>query len=134
MIQITEENCISFLKEKFPRFIPYWNSFVDYWGLGQGITIKMLPFGEYAVDVIKSKDEIEMKKLFDYVEFLICNGDDSVQTAMTTSFLEHLMGKDPHEIQFTTFVKYLGKKSIEYCKAWDKFTGVKTKGLWEDEA
>lgn len=22
--------------------------------------------------------------------------------------------------------------SVEYCKAWDKFTGVKTKGLWED--
>lgn len=133
MIQITEDNLIALLKEKFPRFIPYWNSYIDYWGLDEGITMKVLPLGKYAVDMIKSKDEAEMKKFFDYVEFLICSGDDLVQTAMTTSFLEYLMSKDPNEIQFTTFAKYLGKNSIEYCRAWDKFTGVRTKGLYNDE-
>jgi hypothetical protein len=27
------------------------------------------------------------------------------------------------------FVDMLGPKSKEHCRAWDKFTGVKTKGL-----
>ncbi|NGX46998.1 MAG: hypothetical protein K1000chlam3_00367 [Chlamydiae bacterium] len=132
MEKITSENCLILLKEKFPQFLPYCESYVNYWGIDQGITTQMMPFAEYVIDIIQSKDEAKIKEIFDYVEFLICDGNDSVQNAITTSFLELLLSKDPDEIQFTTFAKYLGKNSIEYCKAWDEFTGIKTKGLWED--
>ncbi len=92
--------------------------------------MKILPFGEYAIDVIKSNDEIEVKRIFDFVEFLLHAGDESVQTAMTTGFLEYLMNNDPDEIKFSKFAKYLGENAIGYCKAWDEFTGVRTEGLW----
>lgn len=132
MEKITGENCIELIKEKFPKFLPYWESYIKDFGSDNGLNIQMIPFEEYAIDTIKSNDELEIKRFFDFVEFLLCNGDESVQNAIATSFLEYLLSKDPDEIQFPTFAKYLGKNSIEYCRAWDEFTGIKTKGLWED--
>ncbi len=93
----------------------------------------MMPFEEYAIDTIKSDDEVEIKKIFDFVEFLLCNGNESVQNAIATSFLEYLMSKDPDELNFSKFAKYLGENAIGYCRAWDKFTGIRTEGLWEEE-
>ena len=132
MEEITGEKCIELMKEKFPKFLSYWKSYIRDHGSDLGLTIQMMPFEEFTIDVIKSNDELEVKKIFDFVEFLLCNGDESVQNVITTSFLEYLMSKDPDEIQFTSFAKYLGKNSIGYCRAWDKFTGVKTKGIWKD--
>jgi len=133
MEKITGECCIELMKEKFSEFPIYWEDYIRDFGSDLGLHIQMIPFGEYAVDVIKSNDEVNVKKIFDFVEYLLHEGDDDVQTAITTSFLEYLMSKDPDEIQFSKFAKYLGENSIGYCRAWDKFTGVKTKGLWEDE-
>jgi hypothetical protein len=132
MEPITGERCIELMKEQFPKFPSYWEAYLREHGADNGLHIQMLPFEEYTIDTIKSNDEAEMEKIFNFVECLLCNGDDNVQTAITTSYLEYLMSKDPDEIQFTSFVKYLGKNSKAYCRAWDKFTGVKTKGLWED--
>lgn len=98
-------------------------------GVNQGITIQMIPFSEYVEDLIKCNDEEEMEKIFDLVEWLLQNDDESVQTAKATSFLEYLLSKDPDEIKFKRFIKYLGKETINYCKAWDKFTVVKTEGV-----
>ena len=131
MEAITSERCIELMKENFPKFISYWETYISDHGSDLGITIQMLPFSKYTIDVVKSNNNEEMVKIFSFVEFLLCNGDDDVQTAITTSYLEYLMSKDPDEIQFTTFVRYMGKNSIEYCRAWDEFTGVRTKGLWE---
>lgn len=131
--QITAVNFINLIKEKFPKFIAYWESYISEWGLDEGLTIQMLPFSDYAIDVIKSNDENEIKRVFDFVEFLLCNGDESVTYAITTSFLEYLLSHDPDEIQFSKFSRYLGENTVNYCKAWDKFTGIKTEGLWDNE-
>jgi hypothetical protein len=130
MEKILAERCIELIKESFPKFPPYWESFIRDFGSDPGLIFQMLPFEEYTIDAIKANDEVEIKKIFDFIEFLLCNGDDYVQTAITTGFLEYLMNKDPDEIKFSKFVQYLGKNSIEYCRAWDKFTGLKTEGLW----
>lgn len=131
MTKITSEHCINLIKEKFPKFLNYWDAFVRDFGSDNGIHTQMLPLGAYTLDLIKSNDEIELKKILDFVEILICNGDDAVQSAMTTAYLEYLMSKDPDEIQFSKCVKYLGENAIGYCRAWDEFTGVRTAGLWE---
>jgi hypothetical protein len=91
----------------------------------------MIPVGDYAIDVIKSKDEIEIKRIFDFVELLLQEGDQSMRNAAATGLLEDLLSKDPAEIKFSTFVKHMGEEAIAYCKAWDEFTGVRTKGLWD---
>lgn len=133
MEKITAENFEDILKNKFPNFFPYWQSHFNYWGIFDegGLSHKISPFSNYVLDVIKAHKEIEIKEIFDFVEYLLCEADESVQTAICTVFLEFLLSKDSAgEIKFMTFAKYLGKNSVEYCKAWDEFTGCKTKGLW----
>jgi hypothetical protein len=132
MEEISDETLINLIKEKFPKFTPYWESYIQDWGLDEGVIMKMLPFNEYVVDVIQSQDEKEIKRIFDFVEFLMCNGNDLVQAAIATGFLEGLLNKDPNEIQFIKFRQYLGKETISHCRAWDIFTGVMTKGLHDD--
>jgi hypothetical protein len=133
MEKISGEKCIALMKENFQKFPVYWDDYIRVFGSDEGLTMQTLPFCEYVIDMIKANEEREIKKIFDFVEYLLLEGDDDVQTAMTTAFLEYLVSKDPDEIQFSKFAKYLGENSIGYCRAWDKFTGVKTKGLWEHE-
>lgn len=118
------------MNEKFPGFRPYWESFVRNGGLDDGLTFQVIPFGDYAIDIVKSNNEIEAKKIFDFIDFLLYNGDQSVGDAIATGLLEHLMHKDPVEFNFSKFVPYLGSHAIVYCRAYDKLTGVKTEGLW----
>jgi hypothetical protein len=133
MEKITAENCIPTLIEQFPDFLPYWELYIEKWGADEGISIQMFPLADYIVDAIKNKNDIKIKKIFDFVEFVLCNGDQSIQDAIATSLLEDLLNRDPKEIQFVTFAKYLGENTIDYCRGWDEFTGVKTKGLWDFE-
>jgi len=134
MEKITGERCIELMKENFPKFSTYWDSYIENYGSDLGLTIQMSPFEDYAVDAIKAKDEIKIKKIFDFVEFLLINGDESVQGAIATGFLEYLMNITPEQIKSSAFVQYMGKNAIEYCRAWDEFCGVRTEGLWtEDE-
>ncbi len=91
-----------------------------------------MPFSDYVIDVIKANKLSELKEIFDFVEFLLRNGDDTVQAAITTGFLEDLIDKDPKEIQFKYFCHLLGKNTLNYCRAWNEFNNFKTEGLWED--
>ncbi len=145
MTEVSDKELINLIKEKFPKFIPYWEDYDNYWNCDEDtisdkdiisdedLISEMIPFVSYVVEVIKSNDTLEIKKIFDFVEFLMSNGNELVQTAIATGFLEYLLSKDPDEIQFIKFRQYLGHKTIEYCRAWDRFTGVYTKGLHDDE-
>lgn len=126
---IKEEELIIFLIKEFPKFKPYWESFLDNWSMDEGITIKIYPFSDYALDIIKSENESEIERVCEFIEYLTINGDEGVQAAMTTVVLEYLLSKDPEEIQFKKFAHHLGKESVEYCKAWNEFCGCKTEGI-----
>lgn len=131
MEQITDIKCIELLKDKFPNFIPYWESAIGKdFELDDSLFIKFMPFENYVVDIIKINNKTEIRKIFYFIEILLCDGNEDVQTVITTGFLEYLINIAPEEIQFDKFVQYIGKKAIEYCRAWDKFNGVRTEGLW----
>ena len=127
---ITEKICIDFIKEEFPKFIPYWEDYIRKEGQNDSINIKLIPFEKYTIQVIKSNDTVEIKKIFAFIEFLLREGNESVQTAICTGYLENLMSKDPDEIQFSTFANYMGEDAIGYCKGVDASNGTRTKGLW----
>ena len=82
---------------------------------------------------ISTKKQRELKEIFLLAEFFLNDGDHHVRSAVATCFLEGLINFISHNrITSEKLMPYLvGKESIEYCKAWDKFTGVKTKGLWD---
>jgi hypothetical protein len=134
MEKITGERCLKLMKEYFPVFSSYWDSYIENYDSDLGIAAQMLPFEKFAVEAIKAKDEIKIKKIFYFVEFLFLNGDESVRNATAKSFLENLMGRDPEQIKFSTFVQHLGKYALRYCRAYDKFTNSKTEGLWDNHS
>jgi len=130
MKKITEEQCLNLLKERFPNFIPYWDSSVSCWETTEGMLAQMIPFSQYAEDVLKNNNIVEIKNIFDFVEFLLCGGNESVRNGIATCFLEYLFNIDAAGIKFTSFCQYLGKKSLDYCRVWDKLCGNRTEGLW----
>ncbi len=131
MKKITEENCMETLVEQFSGFAGYWSSYIKEGGADDGLTIKLMSFARYIIDLAKNNETSELEKIFNFVEYLVCHGDESVQTAMTTGLLEGLLNISPERINFKVICPYLGKESKEYCRAWDEFCGLKTEGLWD---
>ena len=72
------------------------------------------------------------EEIFDLVELLIIDGDEDVKNAVCTCFLANLQNIASNENDFddSHYVSLLRAKSIEFCKHWDEYTGVKTEGLW----
>lgn len=118
--------------DKFPGFQNAWQVHVEWWeGEEAGFCNDMSAFSIYTRDLIKhGKSHEEVKNIFDFIEELVVSGTEEVQTVATTCFLENLINAvDWGRIPASSFVHLLGKESREYCKAWDKFTGVETEGL-----
>ena len=128
--------------DKFPNLQKsiYWEEyylFVDYNGkedlecCGVMTTLSM-----YVRDILSKtlsdEKEQEIKEIFSLIEFFIDEGNQSVQDAASTCFLENLINSTSWgKLKSETFLCYLGPESKAYCKAWDEFTGVKTEGLWD---
>ncbi len=83
--------------------------------------------GNFVADNYAHADE-----LFDLIELFIVDGVDDVSNAARTSFLGNLQNIASNENGFedTHYVSLLRSKSIDFCKKWDEYTGVKTDGLW----
>lgn len=91
----------------------------------------MNEFSDYAIEqlVQRPSNPANIEEIFQYIEFLMVNGDEDTQTAVATCFLENILNVTPSQIDPKCFLLYLGPQSKEYCRAWDSFTGVQTEGL-----
>lgn len=103
MKEIDANSCMNLLREKFPKFVPYWDSFVKENALNNGLFDQLTPFEDYSIEIIRNGNESEIKDLFNFVEILIEFGTSYVRDAITTGYLEYLMNNDPDEIQFSKF-------------------------------
>lgn len=133
---INEEQCIRLILEKFPDFKEMWQEHLDWWGEDTpGFSNDMAVFSEYTIKVLQKEHKIpELKVIFQFIEALMHEGTGTVKDAAATCFLENLINATSWgTVSPSSFVHLLGKESIKYCKAWDEFTGVKTKGLWDDD-
>jgi|GEM_PF-786145 len=129
MNEITEHNLINSIKEKFPKSHSFWQVYFNKWGLNTSVGNQMEPFVEYIVNEIKSENYDEVENIFNYIEFLLCNGDGLVQVVVENCFLVPLIYKNNNEIQFLKFSKYLGKETLDFLRTWLKLDGTFIKGL-----
>ena len=86
----------------------------------------------FVVSKFSEGDYDNSEELFALIEKMIMDGNNEVQNAATTCFLENLQNRsssEDYEFDGSHFVSLLGPKSTEYCKAYDKITGIKTEGL-----
>ena len=132
------------ISEKFPEFKPIWNSYrleykvsdedlfgiTPFWG-DTSFFGGMAKFSDYVSDLLVKNESntSQINEIFSYMEHLLVNGDEDVKTAVATCFFENILNITPGKINPKRFVEYLGPESREYCRAWDKFTGVQTDGL-----
>lgn len=122
------DKSLEFMLKTFPEFEKSWEKHLEFWGDNpRTIGIDITAFSDYVAEKLERKEQYDYKKVFDFIEMLINVGDDSVQTAATTMFLENLLNNSSHgRFSSQNFLSYLGPKSIEYCRAWDEFCGITT--------
>lgn len=141
---ISKENCMSLISEKFPEFKPILDAYLSnyeilteeifgvtpFWG-DTSVCGVMNEFSYYVKELLMTKQQNIplIKDVCNYIEYLLRHGDEDVQNAAATCFLENLMNITPEQIDPKHYIPYLGPLSKEYCRAWDEFTGIKTKGL-----
>lgn len=132
MSQVTEINCMQNILERVPAFKQDWQTHLDYWnGEEAGLCNDMSEFSRYVADLILTNQLESLPQIFSLVEEFLNEGNQQVQEAIATCFLENLINCcSSDDLDAEAFIHLLGPASEAYCKAWDEFTGVKTKGLW----
>lgn len=121
--------------EKFPEFKESleWKEHLEFWDNEEaGSCNEMSVFSHYINRRLnENASEEEIKLVFDFIEFLMKEGDQATRDVAATCFLENLLNYDSAgRLKAKIFIPFLGEESRGYCIAWDEFTGVKTDGLW----
>lgn len=128
---ISKEQCMDLILSSVPEFGQAWEGHKDYWkGEEAGLCNDVAAFSDYVAEQINHGERDNLKTIFDLIEEMITEGDQDVQDVVATCFLENLINlASANKLYSPDFVPFLGPNSREYCKAWDRFTGVKTEGL-----
>ena len=128
---ISRDTWAGLVLRECPNFETYWADYQDYWARAgsPGVCLEISAFGDFVKDRIVEGDSDEIARLFQLIEHLIAFGDGDVRNAAMTCCLENILNVTPSQLPAERFVRFLGPKSREFCRAWDEFTGVKTPGL-----
>jgi hypothetical protein len=132
---ITSKNCMNLILQRYPNFKTIWEKHLAEWGDEEpGLLMDMDAFVYYTLILIKDKHIEEVKDIFLFVEKLLVEGDENVKNAVKVVYLEHLINlSDTKALSPEDFVYLLGEQSRLFCRAWDEFSGVKTRGLWSED-
>ena len=123
------------LVELCPDFKPTWDDERFMWaGEGEAPSVYGVfsAFSHYVAERLEKRDVDGLAAVFDFAEKAVADSDEDLANAAATCFLENLINRVPESIDPDLLVPLLGHESKEYCRAWDKFTGVTTKGLEPD--
>ena len=128
---IKKQDCMDFILQNVPDFERAWRAHLEYWdGEEAGLCNDMSAFSSYVEDLVAKNRTENLKPIFDLIEQLMNDGDQTVKDAVATCFLENLINRaSAGSVPARAFVHLLGPRSRAYCKAWDDFTGVRTEGL-----
>ena len=118
------------LNNFIPGFKEHWNSDDAGFNFGKDSDVYgvFCEFSHLVTEQLEAGTLENRIQLFIFIESVIVEGGDPANAACTC-FLENILNITPDSIDPDSFVLYLGPKSAEFCRAWDEFTGVKTRGL-----
>jgi len=128
---ISRTDWLGLVLREFPGFDGHWRQYQARWAKegSPGVCSEVSCFGDFVEKRILEADEAEIARIFGLIEHFLIFGDEEIRTAFCTCCLENILNVTPSRLPAERFVKFLGPKSREYCRAWDEFTGVKTPGL-----
>lgn len=106
------------------------NEFADWEPEPPPNTVVMSAIGHTIATHAKEMSSSELEAIFREVERQLIEGSESIRSAVATGLLEALLHvESDKQFDFKVVVSYLGPRSVEYCREWDRFTGIKTEGL-----
>ena len=128
---IAKANCMKLILQQVPAFDERWQAHLCYWDDEEaGLCNDVAEFSRYVMDLVRTDELANLPAIFDLVERLMIDGDNEVQDAVATCFLENLLNAAAAErLDVNKFIHLLKPESRAYCRAWDEFTGVYTEGL-----
>ncbi len=103
-------------------------------GLTNFVIDELVPSSE-----LITEQEIEIYRLIEDIRVTYSNYPKGTEefdydNAACTCFLENLLNAAGYKnTNYYRFIPHLGTLSKEYCKAWDKFTGVRSPILWTNQ-
>jgi len=126
---IEARDLLTLLLPAYPGLRTHVVDSADLW-LGDAGEIRACSLFSAVADLVKDRFNAFQfegtERLFNLVELCLVQGTQDVRDAAATCFLENLINRpDTSAIA----VAYMGPKSVEYCRAWDRFTGITTPGL-----
>jgi hypothetical protein len=129
---IDGEGCVSKLLEASESLRGRWEAHLSRWrNAERNLCHDLEEVAEHAIDELVRCKGGEIQRLLGAVEELMVDGTDEVREAVATCFLENLQNAaSAGRFPARRFVEFLGPRSAEHCRAWDRFTGVRTEGLW----
>ena len=82
---------------------------------------------QFAQSVTRGANMVSILQL---IEDLMQNGTEDVKNAVATGFWEAILAEaSAGRFDFRSIIRQAGSASLDYCRAWDGFTGVRTPGL-----
>ncbi len=132
----TREKLLEFLLKVEPNYKEQYTRYLELRKRPPTMSGDITNFSDFVVEQLTSGIYKNAADVFQSVESLLHDeaSNDEVKDAVCTCFLENLINYASNgRIPYESFVPLLGPKSVEYCKGWDEFTGVKTPGLWKNE-
>jgi hypothetical protein len=94
-------------------------------------TVLMGALGHGLVNAIDRLATKELMAVSAAVEHLLVAGTTELQDATATGFLEALVHASCEPRLLARMVTQLGPAARDYLRAWDRFTGVRTPGLYD---
>jgi Fe-S-cluster formation regulator IscX/YfhJ len=92
-------------------------------------TTAMGDLGLALVRALSTFSDDELQCVVRVVEDVLKSGSAEARDMVATGFLEAVMSQSQREPRIVRFTTLLGPLAREYCRAWDKFTGVPTPGV-----
>jgi hypothetical protein len=137
---VFENDCAEIITRQFPEFVASyeWEEHLLFWKDSEekyNLCGIFSTFSSFTKRLLNTEPTPPfLVKIFNFIETMMREGDQLVGDCAATCFLENLINLVGHgSVQASTFIPLLGPESREYCKAWDKFTGVQTPGLWKSK-
>jgi hypothetical protein len=123
---ISRADAMDLILKQIPAFRECWERHLRYWdGEEAGLCNDMAAFSHYVVDLISGDRLDGLDVIFNLVEQLLLEGDQELQDATATCFLENLLNASSSgKVDANKFADLLGTESRAYCRAWDRYTGV----------
>ena len=95
------------------------------------VTTAMGELGIALVRAIRVITDEHLQRVADAVEEILRSGSETSKDAVATGFLEAAMSGSDTEPDAVRLTRLFGPLAREYCRAWDKFTGCRTPGVWD---